>query len=97
MSNRSAQHFDAVHTNLSPWIYVSENTFIASTWSSSLMKDSRGRNAEVYVIADPVTAVKANSLIDEVRLTQTGLRASIRPRRIAHGSPSSARRTTLKR
>ena len=28
---------------------------------------------DVYVIADPVTAVKANSLIDEVRLTQTGV------------------------
>ena len=31
---------------------------------------------DVYVIADPVTAVKANSLIDEVRLTQTGVAES---------------------
>ena len=49
---------------------------------------------DVYVIADPVTAVKANSLIDERR---GWLRASIRPRRFAQGSPSSARRTTVKR
>ena len=30
----------------------------------------------VYVIADPVTAIKVNSLIDEVRLTQTGVAES---------------------
>ena len=32
---------------LSPWIYVSENTFSASRWSFSLMKDSCGQNAEL--------------------------------------------------
>ena len=31
---------------------------------------------DVYVIAAPVTAVKANSLIDEVRLTRTGVAES---------------------
>ena len=79
MSDRSAQHTDAVTLTLSPWIYVSENTFNASTWSSLLTKDSRGQNAEVLcLLSATAVCVNLTSSIKELALTAvTGVRPSV--------------------